>query len=120
MTDDDCSAMVLEGQEVVKAMQERLMRTFAGAKFTPRRGEDVQQFLRRQTHIYLQNQGLQGQLLECLPDMVPNACAVYLYSNQLSDVSALCRLSALRMLYLQVSGFCVYLCKLICCFCCPT
>lgn len=87
-----------------QSFQDRLVHEFARAKIRPNRGEAVQDFLQRQTHVYLHSQGLHGLFPESVSRLVPKASVVYAYGNQLTDVRTLARLSALKLLYLQVSS----------------
>lgn len=92
----------MQHKDEAPSVQDRLLHEFARAKIRPYRGEALRDFLRRQTHIYMHGQGLHGAFPDSVPLLVPKASVVYGYGNQLTDVSALARLSALKMLYLQV------------------
>lgn len=103
----------------IVAAQQRLGRAFAAAKLRPRQGESITAFLHRQTHVYLQHQGLIGSLHDSMAELVPKASVLYAYGNQLTDISALSRLTGLRMLYLQVqSGIQLKLQSFYCCAWC--
>jgi hypothetical protein len=56
------------------------------------------------THLHINGMGLQGTLMESVTRLAPHASVAYLYSNHLTNVSVLSRLSKLTMLYLQVRG----------------
>eukprot|EP00892_Ulva_mutabilis_P012300 jgi/Ulvmu1/9442/UM052_0006.1 len=88
-------------RDEIATAQQHLVQACASAKLRPRQGEALTAFLRRQTHIYLQEKGISGRLNDDIPALVPNASVLYAYGNKLTNVSALSHLPGLRMLYLQ-------------------
>lgn len=96
------SSDIMSDDDLDVGIQLMLAQTFAAAKLRPRPGEGRAAFLRRQTHVYMQHQGLAGVLHGNIPDLLPRLSVMYAYGNRLTDISALSRLSELKLLYLQV------------------
>ena len=84
---------------------EALLRILAAKNKGPRRQQRRGEFLRTLSHVHLASEGLAGILGPTLPKIVPQASIVYLYNNQLTDVSSLGRMRGLTMLYLQVCSY---------------
>lgn len=79
-----------------------LLRTAHAAGHHPAANQTTQAFLKKLTHLHLNDQNPCGHLSSSICQCCPRASVIYLYSNKLTSAGALNGLKHLTSLYLQV------------------